>query len=207
VSATVFVLTLYLLWTAAWLLERTLEPRLPWLATSLGSFVYWTAMKAAVWIAPSVALIRHQGRKLTLDVSSRALRWGGAIGLLTGLMAITARLIGHHPLFHATFGWAALNAVVVAPIVEEIAFRGALLPALLERYRFAVANTLTALLFVGAHLPGWYFQGRLRAMLTTPLGGALSIFILGLLFGWVAWRSKTVAGSILAHALNNFVNL
>ncbi len=206
-SAIVFVLTLYLLWTAAWLLERTLEPRLPWLATGAGSFLYWTAMKVAVWIVPALALIRHQGHTLAINVSRRALRWGLAIGLLTGVMALTGKLLGHQRLFHARLGWAVVNAVIVAPIVEEIAFRGALQPALLERYRFAVANTVTALLFAGAHLPGWYFQGRLRAMLTAPLGGALSIFILGLLFGWAAYRSKSVAGSILAHALNNFFNV
>ncbi|MBE3123029.1 MAG: CPBP family intramembrane metalloprotease [Thermoplasmata archaeon] len=42
--------------------------------------------------------------------------------------------------------------------------------------------------------------------LSTPLGGALSIFILGLIFGYVAHRSKSVSGSIITHILNNLFN-
>jgi len=74
---------------------------------------------------------------------------------------------------------------------------------LLRRYRFATANTLTAVFFLGIHLPGWYFQGRLRAMLAQPVGGALSIFLIGWVLGLVAHRSKSVAASTLAHILNN----
>jgi len=202
VRTVIWVVALYVLWTGAWVLERALEPRLPWFATAGGSFVYWTVMKLAVWVAPALLLLRPP----VISVRRRALLWGSALGLLTGLMALAGRIIGHQPLFRLSPSWALVNAVAVAPVVEEIAFRGALLPALLKRYRFAVANSITALLFLGAHLPGWYFQGRLRPMLTAPAGGALSIFLIGLLFGWAAYRGKSISASILAHSLNNFFN-
>lgn len=82
-------------------------------------------------------------------------------------------------------------------------FRGAVLANLLQQYRFVVANTLTALLFLGLHLPGWRFQGRLLTNLTAPVGGALAIFSLGWVFGLVMYKGKSVLGSMLAHSLNN----
>jgi membrane protease YdiL (CAAX protease family) len=42
--------------------------------------------------------------------------------------------------------------------------------------------------------------------LSSPLSGALSIFVLGLIFGYVAHRSKSVSGSIITHMLNNLFN-
>jgi ABC-type antimicrobial peptide transport system permease subunit len=64
-------------------------------------------------------------------------------------------------------------------------------------------HTLTAVFFLGIHLPGWYFQGRLLDMAAQPVGGALSIFIIGWTLGLVAYKSKSVAGSTLTHILNN----
>jgi len=103
--------------------------------------------------------------------------------------------------------WAFVSAVVVAPIVEELTFRGAVLGGLSKRYRFAVANSLTALFFLGAHLPGWYFQGRLWTQLATPLGGALAIVVIGWLLGVAKYQSRSLLGSTLAHALNNLFSL
>jgi membrane protease YdiL (CAAX protease family) len=59
------------------------------------------------------------------------------------------------------------------------------------------------LLFVSLHLPGWYFMGHLRERLTAPLGGAFSIFLLGLAFGYVTYRSRSVAAGVVAHFVNN----
>jgi len=39
--------------------------------------------------------------------------------------------------------------------------------------------------------------------LTTPLGGALSIFLLGLVFGYATYRSHAVVGGMVAHIVNN----
>jgi membrane protease YdiL (CAAX protease family) len=59
------------------------------------------------------------------------------------------------------------------------------------------------LLFVSLHLPGWYFMGHLAEKLTTPLGGALSIFLLGLAFGYATYRSQSVVSGMVAHLVNN----
>jgi len=106
-----------------------------------------------------------------------------------------------------SLSWSLVNSLIVAPILEEILFRGAVLFALKQQYSFIIANCITSLLFLGLHLPGWYFQGCLLQKLASPVSGALSIFLLGLVFGYVAYKSKTVTGSILAHMFNNFFNL
>jgi len=198
---------LYLLWVAAWLLERWLEHRFAWIEAGAAQFFYWLVMKLLLWVLPAILIIRFSGRRL-LDVLGLkrlvpVVLWGGGVGLLLATIAIASKVAGGRAILPASFGWPILNAMLVAPVVEEITFRGAILGSLKQRYRFAIANSITALLFLGAHLPGWYFQGRLLAGLITPLGGALSIFLVGFVFGYVAHRSDSVAASVLAHALNN----
>ena len=164
-------------------------------------------MKLILWIAPAIVLIRCSGQTfgevMALYRWRSILTWGGGVGLILGAMAILTKALGHQPLFTSQISWTLFSGVIVAPLVEEITFRGAILGALENRLRFAVANAITGLLFLGVHFPGWYFQGRLLANLKAPIGGALSIFLLGLLFGYVAHKSKSVAASTLCHMLNN----
>lgn len=70
-------------------------------------------------------------------------------------------------------------------------------------YTFFTANIITSLMFVVLHIPGWYFMGVLSATLTQPVGGALSVFLVSLAFGYAAQRSHSVMGGVLAHFLNN----
>jgi membrane protease YdiL (CAAX protease family) len=43
-------------------------------------------------------------------------------------------------------------------------------------------------------------------MLLSPLGGALSIFLLGWVFGFAAYKSKSTAASTITHIFNNLGN-
>lgn len=100
-----------------------------------------------------------------------------------------------------------ISVTVIAPFVEELLFRGAVLGGLLQRYRFGTANVISSLLFVSVHFPGWYFSGTLVDNLTKPIGGALSIFVLGLIFGFVTRQSRSVLGGMLAHGINNLFSV
>lgn len=202
-----FVATLYIAWIAAWLLAKSLESRLGCVSTSGARTRYWIAMKALLWIGPSTWLIRYCGlsvRRVVFGGSARlALSWGLTAGMLIGLQALAQKWLSHGTL-SLNPSWAFFNGVVVAPIVEEFTFRGAVLNGLTAKYRFPLANTATAFLFVGSHLPGWYFQNTLRHNMLNPLGGALSIFVLGWVFGYVVHKSQSVFAGIVAHTLNNF---
>lgn len=81
-------------------------------------------------------------------------------------------------------------AVLLAPPCEEIAFRGYVLTALLQRHRPAAAIAGSALLFAIVHFDPVRFP---------------ALLLLGTVFGWLAWRGGSVWPAVAAHAANNAV--
>ncbi len=82
---------------------------------------------------------------------------------------------------------AALAVVVLAPLAEEILFRGLLFAALEERCG-RLAIPASAIAFAMAHFDPYYF---------------IPLVALGTLFGWVRYRSGTIWVGALLHMLNN----
>ncbi len=78
--------------------------------------------------------------------------------------------------------------VIVAPVTEELLFRGIILRGRLSRHRPWVAIFLTSLLFAVVHMNPWQF---------------LPPLLLGLALGWFYVRTGSVPLCILAHALSN----
>jgi hypothetical protein len=86
--------------------------------------------------------------------------------------------------------WVSLLALVVlAPLCEELFFRGWMLRGLLKRYSPAQSIGFTAILFAIFHLNPW------QAIVALPLG---------LLFGWLAWRTGSLLPGIVGHFIVNF---
>jgi membrane protease YdiL (CAAX protease family) len=114
--------------------------------------------------------------------------WAGSEASLTDFRA--ARAGGAAPL--ALY---CLNVGAVAPISEEIAFRGFLyrgwsLPPLSPR----LAVVLTAILFGAVHAQySWL--------------GILAVGVRALFYGWLRWRSDSIIPSMLSHATNNVAAL
>lgn len=80
---------------------------------------------------------------------------------------------------------------LIAPVVEEMLFRGILLRAFLERYPRGLAISYSALYFGAAHLNIYQF---------------FLAFLLGLLLGWLYERSRSLVPCIVLHgALNTIV--
>lgn len=77
---------------------------------------------------------------------------------------------------------------VLAPITEELLFRGVLLPGLLRNYRPAVAIGQSALLFGLIHFNS---------------AQSLNAFLMGLLLGWVYYQSRSLWLCIGLHGLHN----
>jgi membrane protease YdiL (CAAX protease family) len=82
----------------------------------------------------------------------------------------------------------AVTAALVAPVCEEVAFRGYLVSAWLSRSRPALAVGGSAILFALLHLD--------------PIR-APSLLLLGALYGWLSWRSGSIWPAVIAHATNN----
>jgi len=99
---------------------------------------------------------------------------------------------------------------IAAPIQEEIIFRGFLQsvlemrhPAVMQlgHFKLPFAVLVSALLFAAVHIA----TGRLGASLSEVLFIVFGAFVLGILAGWLRWRSNSLLPSILVHALFNML--
>lgn len=81
-----------------------------------------------------------------------------------------------------------LKVAVIAPIVEEIIFRGLIFNGFRRNYNGFVAVFMSALLFSLFHLNPWQMPAT---------------FMLGLLLGWLMLRTDCIFVAILGHSINN----
>lgn len=77
-----------------------------------------------------------------------------------------------------------LLIVIIAPVMEELFFRGIILDGLLENYSPQKSILWSSLLFGLAHLNPWQF---------------IPALILGLLIGWVYWKTKSLLNCMFIH--------
>lgn len=78
--------------------------------------------------------------------------------------------------------------ILVAPVTEELFFRGALLQGFIRRYSFRTAVASSAVLFALIHINPWQFPAGL---------------ILGALFAWWTLRTGSLGPALAMHALHN----
>lgn len=83
-----------------------------------------------------------------------------------------------------------LALVVVAPLTEELLFRGLILRGFLKRYSVRKAILVSALLFGLIHMNPWQALG----------GGIIGVFL-----GWLYVRTGSLVPCIAAHAVNNAI--
>lgn len=82
-----------------------------------------------------------------------------------------------------------LMVCIFAPIFEEVIFRGIILRGMLNAKVTPIAAiVISGLIFGSAHLNPWQFVGA---------------GLLGAIFGYVYYRTKSLALPIILHALNN----
>jgi len=81
-----------------------------------------------------------------------------------------------------------ISMVIVAPIFEELIFRGIMLDGLLKKYSPKKSILISSILFGLVHLNPWQFIGAL---------------IIGVFIGWVYYHSKSISLAIIIHAANN----
>ncbi len=98
-------------------------------------------------------------------------------------------------LFEGIMGepWGYLAIGILAPVAEEMVFRGAILRTLLSmtgRGRAWLAIVLSALIFGGVHM---------------NLPQFVHAAFIGLVLGWLYWRSGSILPGIVLHWVNNTV--
>ena len=83
-----------------------------------------------------------------------------------------------------------LTAVIAAPILEELIFRGIILEGFLKNYSPVKSILLVSLLFGIAHLNIWQFIGA---------------FVIGAFISWIYWKTRSIVLSIAVHMMNNLI--
>jgi membrane protease YdiL (CAAX protease family) len=206
--AYIYMVILYAVWILLHAIDRVLATHFLWIDNnSFPHVIYYLTKKITIWVLPALFIIYYSHFDLKKIMGFNRLKsifvWGGGVGLMIGIVALAVKYYIYKPIFSFILDWNFYNTILVSPIVEELVFRGAVLQLLKTKYSFFISNLITGVFFLGIHLPGWYFQGRLLTHLLSPTG-ALSIFVLGLIFGYVAERSKSVTASTITHILSNF---
>jgi membrane protease YdiL (CAAX protease family) len=147
------------------------------------------------------------GRPRWLDL---ALGAGGAVAEFVGRIVVAVLLVVAIPALRghaesnidlsdrsaAGIALLLILAVVIAPPVEELIFRGVLLRSLMKRFRFWPAALISSVLFAALHL---YEVGSVAAMVL--LFASILVFGLGQCL-LVRWTGR-LATSITAHAISN----
>lgn len=92
-----------------------------------------------------------------------------------------------------SIGLTAVFAVTLAPLCEELAFRGLLFPVAARTFGAVAGAAITALPFALLHGPeyGWTWQR------------VLPIFGVGFAFGWMRYKTGSTAAAAVMHAAYN----
>jgi|SRR5215467_6043035 len=152
--------------------------------TLLARLAHWPARQY-------LSLVRPNGRDTVIAIVSVALfipAWYAVAYVLEIHSSQTydiyrnARAVGILPLY-----W--FVAVVVAPVAEEIVFRGFLFRGLTDQSQIIAVST-TSLVWALTHVG-------------MPWSAKLQVVLLGLLLGWMRWRSGSAVLPMLMHGLWN----
>ena len=84
------------------------------------------------------------------------------------------------------------NGVVVAALAEEMLFRGIVQRSLEHMQDVASAIAISAILFSMLHFNIWWM---------------LQITLLGLILGYITWRSGSIWPAVLVHGINNLLSI
>ncbi len=91
----------------------------------------------------------------------------------------------------------ALIAITVAPLTEELLFRGVLLSALAPRWGVRTAAAASAVAFTVLHVPGLQWQ-----WFALP-----QLLLLGIVLAWLRLHCRSLWPAVLAHATHNALAL
>jgi membrane protease YdiL (CAAX protease family) len=190
-------------WTAVWFLYQGLfATRLP--LGGWSAFWWWTGAKVLVWIVPPIWMLRREGQSLAratgLD-TVRGLKYGAPLALAYLAIQIGWSSMRHHWPAEPRVLAAAVNACLVAPLFEELVFRGFALRRFRRagvRFWPAAAGTTTA--FGLLHVPGWLFM---NGATWSTLFSVLNVMAVGMVLAAIAWRLPSLWCAILIHAVHN----
>jgi len=153
-------------------------------------------------------IVKNDGKKLSFDFSTKPFRvylliFPMMFGMMliadytTQLIPTTGGFLGEiYKLYEAEFAKLLMSpvslilmTVILAPILEEILFRGIIMKGMINnQVKPVTAIIVSALIFGAVHFNPWQFAGA---------------SLLGLVLGLVYYKTKSLLMPILLHAFNN----
>lgn len=210
ISSKNYIWVYFILFYALWSVRELWLTQYLDLINLIPQAVISALIKILIWIVPVFLLVwsiekrnpfTYFGLRYHLMKGMKWTAWTAIIFVLCFFLFNTVVLnngINLHINFH---DW--LNTVLLVGITEEIVFRGFILRKLTETFKFWLANVMTAILFVSIHFPIWLYRGLFE--FPAILGSCFTAFILGLLFGYIYKKSKSLWSVIIIHSLYNFL--
>ena len=172
---------------------------------TLAYAVIHLGIRTTFWIAPVWFYLRYVDRVDPLEYLK--LKHHVGRGLLVGIAVTALNVAGTvarfglpHPTMERVTWNSILGTSLLVGVIEEIPYRGFMLRKIGEWLNFWLANTITALLFLAIHLPGWF---ALRTFNTTA---AITITVFGFVMGLVVRWSNSLWAAIVAHSANDFMS-
>lgn len=172
-----------------------------WDAGMLNALTYFLQMALAIILvlvqrrvrkAPANAINLRAGR-----VNAPLILWGVLLIFVTGvviepLLAIFPdKYLDQLNQYIGTGGWSILMTVALAPVMEETLFRGIIQGSIYRRDGATKAILLSALLFGVFHI--------------IPQQ-AINAFLVGIILGYIYFRTGSLLSVIILHALNNAIS-
>ncbi len=206
----ILVAIFYLVWairaTVLYPIDKSIE-------SEAMAILYSQTIGIALWIVPVFLYLKLADKTSPLEYLKLTTRLRRAIesAMLIAVYFISVwtieNLMAGKSLFQVRSVGEALSLKVLlllplAPIAEEIFFRGFVLRKFGERAAFWKANIATSLLFVVIHWPYWLYAGGFQMERGRDSAG---IFLLGCFLGFLVRRTDSLWPAVVAHSLNNFI--
>ncbi|MFN8398755.1 MAG: CPBP family intramembrane glutamic endopeptidase [Anaerolineales bacterium] len=162
------------------------------------------AIRLLVWVLPVLLFLRYIDHVDPLEYLGLKQNWkkGVLVGVVFSIVNFFLSMLrfgAPHPSIESITWNSVLSTSIFIGFIEEIPFRGFILQKFESQFGFWMANLLSSLLFLGIHLPGWFFLHQFNII------NAVSIFLFGALWAILFKYSKSLWSSIIAHSLNDFI--
>ena len=150
-----------------------------------------------------------------IDYKRIPLKWYSIIVLFVPTFSIIAALLSHYwssPLFFVNrlpSLWLLILVVPLAPILEELGWRGYVLDRLQEKYSALSSSLILGVLWFFWHVPAFFFPGGMLGVM--PIASlsfwlyAITLVILSVYFTWIYNNTnRSTLAAILFHIMIEF---
>ncbi len=158
-----------------------------------------SVLKIIVWLVPLSLFARAQKMPIVWHINPKR-HWKPTLLVLVGLLvyfSIRGQLLVRGSVHSVSVSFF-VNAVLIAPPVEEMVFRGVIFQQLVQKLSFWQANIGSSLLFTIYHIPLWLARGQ-----GLDIGTIGWVLIAGILFGWTFWKTQSLGPGTIVHSLHN----